>query len=165
MAVMDTVKHVRLRFKTLLGYVKLMLTSDSVVMKDGKNLQTKVDELSNSLYEMSYHAGDVLSVNLSTAGYLTTSRTDVSFTIPVCKPIGKDVTSVTVSAARATLRQNNNYVWGSGTSTSDIASNNGSVYASVSVHGLRCTLHVPTMVLATNNDAIGIVFTATFTFN
>lgn len=39
---LDTsIKHMRLRLKTLKGYINLLLTSDSIIMRDGKNLQTE----------------------------------------------------------------------------------------------------------------------------
>lgn len=47
---LDTsIKHMRLRLKTLKGYINLLLTSDSIIMRDGKNLQTEYDELINKL--------------------------------------------------------------------------------------------------------------------
>lgn len=53
MAITDPIKYIRLQIKHLSEYVKIMLTSDSIIMTDGKDLQTEINELNGNLATMS----------------------------------------------------------------------------------------------------------------
>ena len=89
------------------------------------------------------------------AGYITSSKSKVSFTIPLCIPVIEDA-PVSCYSMDLTIRQGGNYIYGDPDSTQDIEPQ----YVSVSTcpSGLNISINFPSALSnATNNDAVGIV--------
>lgn len=63
MTATDTIKHIRLQLNTLLGYIKIMLTSDSIIMMNGKDLQTEINELNRKLTACYIKSKHITSLN------------------------------------------------------------------------------------------------------
>lgn len=102
-----------------------------------------------------WEAGDsyTISGDIQTAGYVTTSSKSVRFIIPLNKPVASEVTGVTISNLKLTLRQGGKYTHGSSATSGvtpasiDAALNDGFIT-------VKCTMSSTTN--AVNNDTIGI---------
>lgn len=89
------------------------------------------------------------------AGYITSSRTKVNFTIPLAVPVVEGA-SVSCYTMDATMRQGGNYILGDGDSTEDVDPSYVTVTTCPS--GLNISINFPSALSgATNNDAVGIV--------
>ena len=89
------------------------------------------------------------------AGYITSSRTKVNFTIPLAVPVVEG-SPVSCYMMDATMRQGGNYILGDGDSTEDVDPS----YVTVTIcpSGLNISINFPSALSgATNNDAVGIV--------
>lgn len=118
-----------------------------------------INELRSALY---YKSGDSLTfTDFSTAGFLTSSKTLVSFTIMLPKSMAN--VSVSMTGFVAQLRNNNNYILGTGTTKASPSSVTitkiGDYYARINITLASATSG------ATNNDACGIAFDATINFS
>lgn len=107
-----------------------------------------------------YRKGDSFSVQLETAGYITSSKTEIYFHIPFSKPIMGSPT-ITVSGTLK-LRQGNSYTHGSASGTA-ITPDSYKVYVKEGL--INVTATESTVTNATNNDSIGIFFNGTVTFS
>lgn len=117
-----------------------------------KNLTNKVLEyLSNGIHK----SGDSYTIasSIHTAGYVTSSSKSVRFSIPLSKPVASDVTSVTISNLKLTLRQGGKYTHGSSASTGVAPS---SITASVDNGFIMVNCIMSSTTNAVNNDVIGI---------
>ena len=114
-------------------------------------------------YRPYYRKGDSVSVTIRTAGYVTNSGKDLSFWVPLAKPvIGSPTVSVT-SGNGFVFRQNNNYTHGSAASTFvKPASYEASVTHGTGVY-VKAVFNTTTNV--TNNDTIGIYWDGTINFS
>ena len=115
-------------------------------------------------YKPYFSAGDTISVNISTAGYITTGSKEVCFIIPIAKPI-IGVTSLTVTTDNGmVLRQGGKYTHGS---ASGVVTRANSYTLSAEANGnyisVRATFNNVTN--AINNDTIGIVWNAVITLS
>lgn len=119
-------------------------------------------------YKPYYRAGDVIKFNnnntyIRTAGYVTNAMKDVTFTIPLSKPIIGAPTAQVSESEGLVLRQNNTYTHGS----------NASVYAKPTSYdvfvnpdvGLVVTAHFDITTNAINNSPIGVYWSGTITFS
>ncbi len=67
--------------------------------------------LSDQIHNMEYHKGDVINAFLMSAGYLTTSKKNIYVTLPLAKPLGSDVTTMTITSYNSIeIRQNGKYL-------------------------------------------------------
>lgn len=109
--------------------------------------------------ELVWKAGDSYSIsNFCTAGFLTGSKTEVYFSIPLSKPTS--ATKVVVSDLGLSIRQNNSYIWG--TATDHFPANK-----SVGILGdgyIVVTGTIDPKDNATNNDACGVWAKASISF-
>lgn len=84
--------------------------------------------------EFAYHSGDSISMSsVICAGIVATTKKDIRFFIPLSKPIGSDVTKVTIGGrwdCRSTLGQ----------FTSDVLSNYGTVTTAICPNGVYVRL-------------------------
>ncbi len=102
-----------------------------------------------------WEAGDSYTVasSIHTAGYVTSSSKSVRFSIPLSKPVASDVTSVTISNLKLTLRQGGKYTHGSSATTGVAPS---SITASVDNGFIMVNCNMSSTTNAVNNDVIGI---------
>lgn len=129
----------------------------------GKVLGDKVAKVEQSITELNselvWKAGDSYSIsNFCTAGFLTGSKTEVYFSIPLSKPTS--ATKVVVSDLGLSIRQNNSYIWG--TATDHFPANK-----SVGILGdgyIVVTGTIDPKDNATNNDACGVWAKASISF-
>ena len=109
--------------------------------------------------ELVWKAGDSYSIsNFCTAGFLTGSKTEVYFSIPLSKPTS--ATKVVASDLGLSIRQNNSYIWG--TATDHFPANK-----SVGILGdgyIVVTGTIDPKDNATNNDACGVWAKASISF-
>jgi hypothetical protein len=105
--------------------------------------------------------GDTLNVTVQTAGYVTGGGADVSFMVPIDRPI---IGSPTVSVSTTTfkLRQGTKYTHGCNDDTKQAIPT--SITATrTTFNGLRITAHFENTTDVTNNDAIGVHWSGTIT--
>ena len=119
----------------------------------------------NGLYKPYFTAGDTFSVTIRTAGYCTSSKSQVQYCIPLGKPvIGVSSVSVTTDADGGyKLRQDGNYTHGSGQSTYMRPNSHSVTYSPKGMVFAIATFGNTTN--AVNNDAIGIEAVINVTFN
>lgn len=122
---------------------------------------TGVNTLKNDLY---YKSGDVLHTNIRTSGFVTDSKTKVSFIIPLSKPIPEDLTITAASTNGFILIQNGNYTHGSSASTYVTPdSYSASLYAEN--EGIQIEAIFNDTTNAVDNSLIGIIWYGTITFS
>lgn len=146
---------------TLVGYANYE-NADANTNIYGNNVNFFIAAAGNVDYKPYYCKGDTISVNYYGAGFLTSSKTQVRFTIPLCKPI---IGSPTVNVSSDTgfvLRQAENYTHGSASSTYVKPS---SYSFTVTDEGIRVTATFSNTTNAVNNDTIGIEWIATLTLS
>lgn len=115
-------------------------------------------------YKPYFAAGDTISVNISTAGYVTTGSTEICFTLPIAKPIIGNPTLTVTTDGGLVLRQNAKYTHGSSSgSCAYPTSYTLGVQAGGNFISVRAKLSDITN--ATNNDAIGITWNAVITLS
>lgn len=126
-------------------------------------LRAENEELKVALDSVSpYKAGDTFSFDINTSGYLTSSATSVRFIMPLTRQVASGVT-VSVSDAKAILRQNGSYTHGSSASVGVAPDSIDKI--TVKPFGLEFWIIFNTTTNATNNDAIGINFSGTINFS
>lgn len=115
-----------------------------------------------SLY---YKPGDTIefiNLTLKTAGYITSSRTQVCFAVPLNKPLDPSITGAVCSDGKLTLRQSGSYVYGASGDMKAPSSISIDINPSASALSLNCT--TPTMSGSTNNASTGVQFLGTIAF-
>lgn len=109
-------------------------------------------------------AGDSISATFGTAGYITSSGKDVSFIIPLSKPIiGKPTVTVT-SVEGLMVRQNNKYLYG-GSSTKYVKPRKYTVHSTLSGGCIHVFATMPNTTDVTNNSPCGIWANIKITFS
>lgn len=119
-----------------------------------------------------YGKGDSFNTTIHTAGYTTSSCTNIYFTIPLSKPVLGNPTVTIANVKGLILRQNNTYTHGSGWSNTNggtytyalpTYSTNTYVGGNGSYINVVCVLS--NVANATNNSPIGIVADVSVTFS
>lgn len=111
-----------------------------------------------------FFTGDSISATFGTAGYITNSSKDVTFIIPLSRPIVGNLTVTVTSVEGLMVRQNNKYLYG-GSSTKYVKP---SKYTARSTLGASCIYVVATMpntTDVTNNSPCGIWANIKITFS
>lgn len=111
-----------------------------------------------------FAAGDTISFNLATAGYVTNGSTEVCFTLPISKPIIGSPTLTVTTDKGIVLRQNSKYTHGSSSSAGAVPTS----YTLVAEAGgtyINVRAKFATTTNATNNDAIGVSWGGTITLS
>lgn len=126
---------------------------------DKTSLVDAINELKNSLY---YKSGDSLTfTDMVEAGFLTTGKTQVIYSITMPKSMAN--VSVGVTDFVAQIRNNNNYILGTGSAK---AAPSSLSVTKVSDYHLRITVNLASATTnAVNNDACGIAFNCTINFS
>lgn len=109
-------------------------------------------------------AGDSISATFGTAGYITSSSKDVSFIIPLSKPIIGSPTVTVTSVEGIMVRQNNKYLYG-GSSTKYIKPRKYTVHSTLSGGCIHVFATMPNTTDVTNNSPCGIWANIKITFS
>lgn len=131
----------------------------------GYDLNFGVSNITNpGTYRPYRRQGDTLTFTaLRTTGYVTNSKTEVSFVVPLAMPVIGSPTVTVTSVNGFILRQGNNYTHGS---TASAYATPTSYTASCGMtFGVHITAKFSDTTNATNNDAIGIYWSGTITFS
>lgn len=119
----------------------------------------------NGAYKPYFTAGDSINIGLRTAGYCTSTKTQIQFCVPLGKPI-YGISSVTVTSQTSgglKLRQGGSYTHGS---SADAYAKPASYSSAYNPHGyVNVYATYGTTTNAVNNDAIGVEASITLTFN
>lgn len=142
---------------TLVGYSNYE-NADANTNIYGNNINFFIAAAGNQNYKPYYCAGDSINVIYYGAGFLTSSKTQVRFTLPLSKPIIGSP-KITVSDEEGfVLRQSENYTHGS--AASNLVKPSSYTFA-ITDAGIRVVATFSDTTNAVNNDAIGIEWVAT----
>ena len=148
---------------TVIGYGNYDIGSGNTNIY-GRDINFGVSNISTpGTYRPYYRKGDSITIILRTAGYVTNSGTDLSFWLPLSKPVIGSPTATAVSVDGFVLRQGNAYTHGSGASafvkpsSYDVSPTYGA--------GLYIKAVFSKTTNVTNNDAIGIYWSGKITFS
>ena len=117
----------------------------------------------NSGYRPYFRAGDVLTFDLFTAGYVTGSGKDIHFVVPLSKPILGNPTITATSTDGFQIRQNNKYCYGGNNSTY-VKPRSYSVNGS-HANGIHIYVSFANDTNVTNNSSVGIRWNGKITFS
>lgn len=109
-------------------------------------------------------AGDSISATFGTAGYITSSGKDVSFIIPLSKPIIGNPTVTVTSVEGLMVRQNNKYLYG-GSSTKYVKPRKYTIHSTLSGGCIHVFATMPNTTDVTNNSPCGIWANIKITFS
>lgn len=109
-------------------------------------------------------AGDSISANFGTAGYITSSGKNVSFIIPLSKPIIGNPTVTVTSVEGLIVRQNNKYLYG-GSSTKYVKPSKYTIHSTLSGGCIHVFAIMPNTTDVTNNSPCGIRANIKITFS
>lgn len=109
-------------------------------------------------------AGDSISATFGTAGYITSSGTNVIFIIPLSKPIIGNPTVTVTSVAGLMVRQNNKYLYG-GSSTKYVKPSKYTVHSTLSGGCIHVFAIMRNTTDVTNNSPCGIYANIKITFS
>lgn len=119
----------------------------------------------NGAYKPYFTAGDTVNIAMRTAGFCTSSKSQIQFCVPLGKPI-YGISSVTVKSQTdggLKLRQGGSYTHGSGASTYAKPASYSAAYNPHGYVNVYATYNATTN--AVNNEAIGVETLITLTFN
>ena len=119
---------------------------------------------STSVYRPYIRQGDSIGFHLATAGYITNGGKNLTFTIPVSRPMIGSPTATAASVKGFTVRQNNSYLFGSSASKY-VKPTSYSVTWSSWTGSLLITAVFDNTTNVTNNSPCGIVWDGTITFS
>ena len=148
---------------TVIGYDNYDLENGNTNIY-GYDVNIGVSNMPNRGYYRPYRRqGDGITLTVKTAGYVTNSGKDVTFTVPLSMPtIGSPTVTVTSGNGFA-LRQNNTYTHGSSAS---VTVTPDSYSASVTMlGGVTIVAKFTDTTNVINNNAIGIYWHGTITFS
>lgn len=146
----------------VLGYDNYDLKSGNTNVY-GHDVNIGVSNIATAGYYRPYRRrGDSFSLIVKTAGYITNSKQDITFTVPLTMPIiGTPAITVT-SNSGFVLRQGDKYTHGSSASVYIVPDSYSAV---VSMYGgVTITAKFSDTTNAVNNSAIGILWNGTITF-
>lgn len=133
----------------------------------GNDLNIKIAQAGNVQYRPYYRAGDSITLtgasSFKGAGYLTSSKTQVTFLVPLVKPIIGSPTVTVSTLSGFVLRQGNAYTHGS--SDSVYAKPDSYSTAILPNVGVVIAATFSTTTNATNNDSIGILWSGKIVFS
>ena len=117
----------------------------------------------NNLYKPYYSRGDVISINFRTAGYITNSMKDLSFWLPLSKPVIGAPVATAASINGFMLRQGAKYTHGSSSTvfTSPASYEIAATYGA----GVYVKASFTNTTNATNNESIGVYWSGKITLS
>ena len=117
----------------------------------------------NSGYRPYLRAGDVLTFDLFTSGYVTGDGKDIHFVVPLSKPIIGSPTITATSTDGFQIRQNNKYCYGGNNSTY-VKPRSYSVNGT-HANGIHIYVKFANNTNVTNNSSVGIRWNGKITFS
>lgn len=149
---------------TDMNEIKSVVNDNADLQGDLTTLETTAQStVVSAINEVGYfQPGDTISfTDMVEAGFLTTGKTQAIFTITMPKSMAN--VSVSVTNFVAQIRNNNNYILGTGSSK---AAPSSFGVTKVSNYHLRITCNLASATSgAVNNDACGFAFNCTINFN
>lgn len=149
---------------TDMNEIKTVVNDNADLQGDLTNLETtEQSSIVSAINEVGYYQpGETLTfTDMVEAGFLTTGKTQAIFTITLPKSMAN--VSVSVTDFVAQIRNNNNYILGTGTTKSSPSSLG---ITKVSDYHLRLTVNLASATSgAVNNDACGFTFNCTINFS
>lgn len=141
-------------------------SNTKIIASDMIKLDAERIFLSTSLatWRPYFCAGDSISANFGTAGYITNSGKDVIFIIPLSRLIVGNPTITVASVGGLTVRQNNKYLYG-GTSTKYVKPSKYTAHSTLRGSCVRVVATMPNTTDATNNSSCGIEANIKITFS
>lgn len=130
----------------------------------GHNINLGVSDLATpGYYKPYYNRGDVITLTYRTTGYITNSKKDLSFWIPLAKPVIGSPTVTVTSLNGFVLRQGDTYTHGSGANTyvTPVSYEAAATYGA----GIYVKATFSDVTNATNNDTIGIYWNGKITLS
>ena len=144
--------------------IKSVVNDNADLQGDLTNLETtEQSSIVSAINEVGYfQPGDSITfTDMVEAGFLTTGKQQAIFTITLPKSMAN--VSVSITGFVAQIRNNNNYILGTGSSK---AAPNSYGVTKVSDYHLRITCNLASATSgAVNNDACGFAFNCTINFN
>lgn len=139
---------------------------------ESKALELRGDDISHYVgnlatpgsYRPYYRAGDVITVNIRTAGYCTNSKEDIYFVVPLSRPVIGNPTVSCASVDGLILRQEGNYTHGSA-SSSPVKPTSYTESISEDGNYIQVCAKRGTTTDAINNHLIGVHWSGTITFS
>ena len=115
-------------------------------------------------YRPYYDKGDSITVTWTGGGYVSNSKANIYFTIPLAKPVIGNPTVTVASSGGIRLRQNEKYTHGS--SADNYTKNTISSYSATLVEGnhVQISVTMNDTTNAVNNDTTGVQWSGTITF-
>ena len=130
----------------------------------GNEIYHYVASAGNVHYKPYYSAGDSITFELNTAGYVTTGGNSIRFVVPLSKPIIGSPTITIASLSGIMIRQNGQYTHGSSSSTA-VKPQSYSTIGSTGGNGVVVVVTMSTTTNVTNNDSLGVYWHGTITFS
>ena len=131
----------------------------------GVNVNIGISDVASGsdVYKPYYSRGDVITLTFRTAGYITNSSKDISFWIPLAKPVIGSPTVTVTSLNGFVFMQGGNYTHGSGASTYVTPTS----YEATATYGAGIYVKAvfSNITNAINNDAIGIYWNGQITLS
>lgn len=141
-------------------------SNTKIIASDMVKLDAERIFLSTSLatWRPYFCAGDSISANFGTAGYITNSGKEVIFIIPLSRLIVGDPTITVASVGGLMVRQNNKYLYG-GSSTKYVKPSKYTVRSTLSGSCIHVVATMPNTTDVTNNSPCGIWANVKITFS
>lgn len=141
-------------------------SNTKIIASDMIKLDAERIFLSTSLatWKPYFCTGDSISAAFGTAGYITTSSKDVTFIIPLSKPIVGNPTVTVTSVEGLMVRQNNKYLYG-GSSTKYVKPSKYTVRSTLSGSCIYVVATMQNTTDVTNNSPCGIYANIKITFS
>lgn len=145
------------------GYDNYDLKSGSTNIY-GYDVNIGISNIANpGTYRPYRRKGDSLTLTIKTAGYITNSKKDITFIVPLSMPIIGSPTVTVTSNNGFVLRQGDKYTHGSSASVYVVP--DSYEVASSMYMGITITAKFSDTTNAVNNSAIGILWNGTITFS
>ena len=149
--------------ETYINTGRLQLAASENTHIYGGDINIYSTNAGNSGYRPYFRAGDVITFDLFTAGYVTGSGKDVHFVVPLSKPIIGSPTITATSTDGFQIRQNNKYCYGGNNSTY-VKPRSYSVGGS-HANGIHIYVSFANDTNITNNSSVGIRWNGKITFS
>lgn len=149
--------------ETYINTGRLQLAASEPIDIYGSDINIYPTNAGNSGYRPYLRAGDVLTFNLFTAGYVTGEGKDIHFVVPLSKPIIGSPTITATSTDGFQIRQNGKYCYGGNNSTY-VKPRSYSV-AGTHANGIHVYVKFANDTNITNNSSVGIRWNGKITFS
>lgn len=159
----SSMMHMSNNGNTVIGYDGYK-NADGNTHLYGNEIYHYVASAGNVYYKPYYSAGDSITFELNTSGYVTTGGNSIRFVVPLSKPIIGNPTITIASSSGIMIRQNGQYTHGS-SSTTAVKPQSYSTIGSTSGNSVVVVATMGTTTNVTNNDSLGVYWHGTITFS